>query len=104
MSDGKTYRVIQWATGNVGSRALRTIIEHPSLELVGLYVTSQAKAGKDAGELAGLDRETGITASLSVDEMVALDADCVAYMPAYTNFDDVCRLLASGKNVVTPRG
>jgi 2,4-diaminopentanoate dehydrogenase len=104
MSDGKTYRVIQWATGNVGSRALRTIIEHPSLELVGLYVTSQAKAGKDAGELAGLDRETGIRASLSVDEMVALDADCVAYMPAYTSFDDVCRLLASGKNVVTPRG
>ena len=50
-----TYRVIQWATGNVGSRALKTVIEHPDYELVGLYVSSLEKAGKDAGELVGLD-------------------------------------------------
>ena len=43
MSAGKKYRVIQWATGNVGSRSLRTIIEHPNLELVGLYVTSRCQ-------------------------------------------------------------
>ena len=30
------YKVIQWATGNVGHLALRGIIEHPELELVGL--------------------------------------------------------------------
>jgi hypothetical protein len=35
MSD-KKYRVIQWATGNIGSRALRSIIEHPRMELAGL--------------------------------------------------------------------
>lgn len=104
MPDNKRYRVIQWATGNVGSRALRAIIEHPQMDLVGLLVTSDAKKGKDAGELAGLDREVGIKATLSVDEIVALDADAVSYMPAYTNWDDVCRLLASGKNIVTPRG
>ena len=100
----KTYRVIQWATGNVCSRALRRVIEHPGLELVGLLVTSDAKVGKDAGELAGLDHETGIKATKSVDAIVAIDADCVLYMPAYTSFRDVARLLESGKNVVTPRG
>jgi 4-hydroxy-tetrahydrodipicolinate reductase len=100
----KTYRVIQWATGNVGSRALRTVIEHPQMELVGLLVTSDAKAGKDAGELAGLGRATGVKATTSKDEVMALDADCVVYMPAYTDFDQVCALLASGKNVVTARG
>ena len=47
------YRVIQWATGNVGQLALRGVIEHPELELVGLLVHSPDKAGKDAGELAG---------------------------------------------------
>lgn len=104
MVAGKTYRVIQWATGNVGSRALHTIIEHPWLELVGLLVTNPAKAGKDAAELCGLDQPTGVKATTSVDEIVGLDADCVVYMPAYTNFDDVCRLLASGKNIATPRG
>ena len=50
----KRYRVVQWATGNVGSRALRRAIEHPDLDLVGVYVHSANKAGRDAGELAGL--------------------------------------------------
>ena len=96
--------MIQWATGNVGSRALRTVIEHPALELVGVYVTSPTKAGKDAGELCGLDRKIGIRATQSIEDILALDADCVLYMPAYTDFDQVCRLLASGKNIATARG
>jgi hypothetical protein len=104
MAARKTYRVIQWATGNVGSRALRAVVEHPALQLVGLYVTSQAKAGQDAGALCGLVRQVGIKATTSIDEIMALEADCVLYMPAYTDFDHVCRLLASGKNIATPRG
>ncbi len=36
--------------------------------------------------------------------MVALDADCVLYMRQGTDMDEVCRLLASGKNIVTTRG
>lgn len=100
---GKKYRVIQWATGNIGSRALRTVIEHPEMELVGLYVSSPAKAGKDAGELAGI-APCGIKATSSVDALVALDADCVLYMRQGTDIDEVCRLLASGKNIVTTRG
>ncbi|ONH30795.1 dihydrodipicolinate reductase [Pseudofrankia asymbiotica] len=97
-------RVVQWATGNIGTRSLRSIIEHPGLELVGLLVYSDAKAGKDAGELAGLGTTTGVTATTSVDEIVALGADCVVYMPATLNADEVCRLLESGANIVTTRG
>ena len=47
-------RVVQWATGNIGTRSLREIIEHPDLTLAGVYVTSAAKAGRDAGELCSL--------------------------------------------------
>lgn len=103
MAAGKKYRVIQWATGNVGSRSLRTVIEHPELELVGLWVSSDAKAGKDAGELAGIG-PVGIKATTSADELIATDADCVIYMPQYLDWDVLCALLASGKNVVTTRG
>ena len=46
----KRYRVAQWATGNIGLRSLRAVIEHPQFDLVGLYVYSDAKAGRDAGE------------------------------------------------------
>ena len=97
------YRVIQWATGNIGARALRAVIEHPELELAGLWVSSPAKAGKDAGELAGI-APCGIIATNSVDEMIATQADCVLYMRQGTDIDEICRLLASGKNIVTTRG
>jgi 2,4-diaminopentanoate dehydrogenase len=103
MSDERTYRVIQWATGNIGTRSLRTVIEHPRMRLVGLYASSPDKAGTDAGALCGLE-PVGIRASNSVDEIVALDADCVLYMRQGIDYDEVCRLLASGKNIVTTRG
>jgi 4-hydroxy-tetrahydrodipicolinate reductase len=84
-------------------RSLRAVIEHPSLSLVGLYVHSEAKAGRDAGELCGLGT-VGVKATRSLDEIIALHADCVLYMQQGCNFDDLCRLLASGTNVVTTRG
>ncbi|MCT2400794.1 dihydrodipicolinate reductase [Novosphingobium mangrovi (ex Huang et al. 2023)] len=103
MSEGKIWRVVQWATGNVGSRALRMVIEHPRMELAGLWVSSPGKVGKDAGALCGLP-ETGIKATGSLEEIVALDADCVLYMQQGTDYEALCALLASGKNVVTTRG
>ena len=104
MSDSRKYRVIQWATGNVGSRALRTTIEHPDLELIGLWVSNPDKVGKDAGELVGAGVTTGIKATNSADDLIALDADCVLYMRQGTDMDELCRILASGKNVITTRG
>ncbi|HEX3963520.1 MAG TPA: hypothetical protein VHZ03_43935 [Trebonia sp.] len=96
-------RVVQWATGNIGSRALRHVIEHPELTLAGVYVTSPAKAGRDAGDLCGLP-PTGVTATNDTDEILALGADCVLYMPAQCDLDQVCAILAAGANMVTTLG
>ena len=98
------YRVIQWSTGNVGRFALRAILGHPELELVGLWV-SGAKAGKDAGEICGLP-PAGVRATSDADVLLALDADCVCYtatadLRPFEAIEDVCRILASGKNVVS---
>ena len=98
----RNYRVVQWATGNIGLRSLRAIIDHPALSLAGLYVYSDAKAGRDAGELCGLP-PTGVMATRSIDDILALEADCVLYMPQRIDVDDLCRLLESGTNVVTTR-
>ena len=100
---GPRYRVVQWATGNIGARALRSVIEHPDLTLAGVYVHTPAKAGRDAGDLCGL-ASAGVTATCDADEILALGADCVLYMPASCDLDEVCRLLASGANIVTTRG
>jgi 4-hydroxy-tetrahydrodipicolinate reductase len=96
----RKYKVIQWATGNVGSRALRTAIEHPLLDLVGLWVSSDAKAGKDAGELCGLP-PVGIAATNSAADLIAMDADCVLYMRQGFDCDEACAILESGKNIVS---
>lgn len=99
----KTYRVIQWATGKVGAIALRHFIENPTFELAGVLVTSASKAGKDAGELAGTS-PTGILATDDVEAIIATQADCVHFTPARQDIDVVCRLLRSGKNVVSALG
>jgi len=97
------YRVVQWATGNIGTKSLRAVIEHPRLELVGLYVHSTDKVGTDAGEVCGT-ASTGVVATNSIDDILALNADCVLYMQRGCDFDDICRILASGTNIVTTLG
>ncbi len=99
----RRYRVVQWATGKVGRGSLKALIQHPVLELAGLYVHSGAKEGKDAGELCGLD-PVGIAATRSLDEVIALQPDCVLYMQEGFDLDDLCRMLEAGINVVTTRG
>ena len=96
-------RVVQWATGGVGVAAIKGVLEHPELELAGCWVHSAEKAGKDVGEIIGTE-PLGITATNSVDEILALDADAVIYAPLMANPDEVAALLRSGKNVVTPVG
>jgi hypothetical protein len=97
------YRVVQWATGNIGTRALREVIRHPSLELVGLLVYDPTKDGVDAGLLCG-EKPVGIAATTDRAAAVGLGADCVLYMPRATDLDDVVALLESGTNVVTTCG
>ncbi len=98
-----TYRVIQWATGNVGRHAIRAVVEHPETELVGVYVTNPAKDGLDAGEICGTE-PLGVRAAGNRDEVLSIDADCVIYAPLLPDLDEVCAILGSGKNVVTPTG
>ncbi|HTR68889.1 MAG TPA: dihydrodipicolinate reductase [Mycobacteriales bacterium] len=102
MTDGR-LRVVQWATGNVGRRALRETIRHPDLELVGLVVYDEAKAGIDAGDLCG-EAPTGVLATTDHASAIALDADAVIYMPGAADFDEVLAVLERGTNVITTCG
>lgn len=97
------YRVVQWATGNIGSRSLREVIRHPSLELVGLLVYDPGKAGVDAGLLCG-EKPVGVAATTDRAVIRALGADCVVYMPRALDLGDVVALLESGTNIVTTCG
>jgi hypothetical protein len=105
---GVKYRAIQWATGAMGGAVLRGIMDHPLIELVGVYVYSNKKCGKDAGDLVHRPR-TGIVATDSLEKIISLDADVVLHcgrlVPPYGSHEkEFLPLLASGKNVVSING
>jgi hypothetical protein len=102
----RRHRVIQWATGAVGTHALRALIEDPLFELVGVYVHGPDKVGRDAGELAGLSVRTGITATDDSQRLLATPADCAVYCAIGETrpreaVAEIAALLRSGKNVVS---
>ncbi|MGB9226549.1 dihydrodipicolinate reductase [Mycobacterium sp.] len=103
MSNPSKLRVIQWATGGVGKAAIACVLNHPQLELAGCWVHSADKNGRDVGEILGIG-ELGVVASNNIDEVLALEADCVVYSPLIPNDEEVIAILRSGKNVVTPVG
>lgn len=101
-----TYRVVQWSTGNVGRHAIAGIDARPELDLVGVWVSDPAKAGRDAGALAGLGRDLGVAATTDAGALVALEPDCIVYAAMADDrlmeaIADLERFLRAGINVVS---
>ncbi|MQY09604.1 NAD(P)H-dependent amine dehydrogenase family protein [Actinomadura macrotermitis] len=101
-----TYRVVQWSTGNVGRHAIAGIDAHPELELTGVWVSNPAKAGRDAGDLAGLGRALGVAATTDAGALLATRPDCVVYtamadVRIMEALEDLCRILRAGIDVVS---
>jgi 4-hydroxy-tetrahydrodipicolinate reductase len=99
----RAIRVVQWATGNIGLRALREVIRDPRLQLAGVLVYDAEKDGVDAGVLCG-EGPVGVAATTDRDAVIGLAADCALHMPRLLDVDDLVGLLAMGTNVVTTRG
>lgn len=98
-------RVVVWSTGGVGSIAIEAIRRRPDLELVGVWVHSPDKVGRDAGELGG-GEPIGVAATNDADALIALQPDCVIYAASGPERDggavpDYLRLLGAGINVVS---
>ena len=101
-----SYRVVTWGTGNVGAIAVRAIINHPELELVGHIVSSEEKAGQDAAALADLDTPSGVIATSDVDAALATQPDCVLYTAHSETrmmeaMEDQAKCLRAGINVAS---
>ena len=99
------HRVVVWGTGNVGAPAIRTVLANPALELEGVIVHDEKKAGVDAGTLVGLPA-CGVLASRDVDAVLARRPDALVYAvnqdfrPAESEAE-MLRCLRAGINVVT---
>ncbi len=100
-----TIRVVNVGTGLVGVEALRAIIDHPDTELVGHVVHGAEKAGRDAGELAGL-APIGVKSTADLDAALAARPDVVSYFATThgrlkATINDFCRILEVGTDIVT---
>ncbi|MEV0259587.1 dihydrodipicolinate reductase [Streptomyces sp. NPDC050732] len=98
---------VVWGTGNVGRAALRAVEAHPDLTLAAVLVHNPAKAGRDAGELAGLGRKLGVAASDDVGAVLAARPRAVVYAASGDlrpddALADVVRAVRAGAVVVTP--
>lgn len=98
---------IVWGTGNVGRLAIKAVHAHPALELAGVIVHNPEKVGRDAGELAGMDRTLGVTATDDIDAVLASRPGAVVYAASGDirpdeALADVVRAIGAGAVVVTP--
>jgi len=90
----------------VGVHAVRAIVEHPDLELVGLIVHSENKVGIDAATLCGLEQPTGVLGTRDIEATLTIDADAVCYTAVADRrtpeaVRDLTQCLQAGKNVVS---
>ena len=99
------FKVGVWGPGSMGVIALRGVIDHPELELTDVVVHSDAKVGRDAGELCGIP-PVGVVATRDPAPMIAGDADVVVYaaganLRPLEAVEDMVSILRAGKNVVS---
>ncbi|WP_082959804.1 dihydrodipicolinate reductase [Mycobacterium sp. E2462] len=99
------YKVGVWGPGSMGVIALRGVIDHPELQLTDVVVHSDAKAGRDAGELCG-SGPVGVLATQDPAALLAGDADAVVYaaganLRPLEAVADMVSILRAGKNVVS---
>ena len=102
-----TISPVVWGTGNVGRAAIRAVHAHPELELTSVVVADPGKVGRDAGELAGLDRTLAVPAVDDVGAVLAGRPDAVVYAVSGDvrpdeAVADVVICLEAGALVVTP--
>jgi 2,4-diaminopentanoate dehydrogenase len=101
----RPLRVAVISTGGVGALAIGAISRRSDYELIDVWVHSEEKVGKDAGELVGLG-PLGVRTTGDLDEIVSLAPDCAVYSASAPELDaavvaDYEKLLRGGVNIVT---
>src|SRR5688572_20982885 len=96
-------RVLMYGLGSMGSTLTRMLLQRDAT-IVGAVVASEAKNGKDVGDLIGLPTPLGVMAYSDPDEALALNPDLVIMSIASfmdEMYEPVLRCIVAGADVIT---
>lgn len=96
-------RIVQCYSGGVGAEIARRLMAHPRLQLAGLLVYGDAKAGRDIGEVIGVP-PVGIATMQQLEDVVRLRPDAAIWSAQGYHPEAIARLLGAGINVYTGLG
>ena len=98
-------RVIVIGLGPIGQSVLKLVAERPGLQLTGAVDIDPAKAGKDAGGVCALGRDTGVPVSASLREALDRSPADVALLCTGSYLEDVApqieEIVGAGLNIVS---
>jgi len=76
---GKKIRAICFGLGPIGSGVARVIAARPGFQIVGAVDIDSAKAGRDVGQVIGLERDLGVDVSDDAAKALKQKADVVMH-------------------------
>ncbi|MDT5304102.1 MAG: 4-hydroxy-tetrahydrodipicolinate reductase [Mycobacterium sp.] len=100
MTGASPIKVVQVATGNVGSEMIKRFATQPDLQLIGVHCYSPDKIGRDAGELAGV-APNGVKTTGTIEEILAAKPDVLTFHGVFPDEDLYVKVLEAGINIVT---
>ncbi len=97
-------RVVMYGIGAMGSLIVRMLVEKGA-EVVGAVARSEAKIGRDIGQVAGLRHELGVTVDSDIDDVLARTRPDVVVMTIASYMEEMekptLRCLEAGANVLS---
>ena len=100
----KETKVMLWGLGAMGSGMGRMLLSKQDVKIVSALASTPSKAGKDLGDLLGLDKPVGVTVTNNKKEAFSAKPDIVlistaSFVPEV--FPQVCLALEHGCDVIT---
>jgi len=98
-------RIVQYGLGQVGIEIVETLLTRPWAELVGAIDLDEEKTGKDVGQFLRRPRQTGITVSRNVEELLSRTMPHVVTHATSPQmqiiFPQLVKILEHGANVIS---
>lgn len=101
----KKVRVVQFGCGPIGRSVVRYARNRPDIEVVGAIDIDAGLAGRDLGEVAGIDDKLGVLISAEADAILSQTKPDVVFLTTSSSlrvvYAQVGKCIGAGANVIS---